>query len=140
MRKPIYTTRFITGVQYKGRFSWYVLDEQDLVTEQTLLQVDEVNTYFQQIAPYRTSAQSLFSLLYHKKYKKTVLSMYPAFFMDFDNRCMYCQLPNKETNLTWIPLGWEGMFESFEYKVPIPARYWMKGTHDMRESLTSVKA
>lgn len=154
-----FPTEIICGVQYNGKFSWYVSDRELWILDYTILEshlahygynLEEISIdskrkdtkilvkenaekFLKQMAEFEVSSKDLqFYLL--ESIDELDDSWYydfqPSLYIDFDNSSLYSQFSESESFENYVPLGWIGMFCNFLALIPESQRFWMyRGTN-----------
>ncbi|MGW9526218.1 hypothetical protein ACWHAM_00435 [Paenibacillus terrae] len=134
---PEYAQNIIVGIIFNGKWNWYVTEREYwfLNTEMeerfgiSILDETTAVVFLGHICEYRVAADELTSLLITLEdaieHKDEVLELYPALYVDFDQKVLYSLFPEPASFEHYLPTGWKGEYHNFLNEVPLSKRYWM---------------
>ena len=148
--KPKYGEYIIVLVQYRNSYQWFVTDKDiwfldlrklinaymengfhipypnDFSERFNIPVVDEdtAKEFFENIRDQEVKVEEFQNMLEHD-IDIDVSDMYPALYVNFDQKVFISCYPEPASYELYIPDGWNGHYQDFIKDVPEKYRYWM---------------
>ncbi|MEW4353452.1 hypothetical protein AB1I63_00905 [Streptococcus pneumoniae] len=149
-----FPTEIICGVQYNGKFSWYVSDRELWILDYTILDSrlaqygynieslsidskrsdskvlvkENAGNFLEKMTEFEVSSEDLQTYLLEsidELEDSWYYDFQPSLFIDFDDNRLYSQYSESESFEDYVPFGWVGMYRSFWDLIPVSQRFWI---------------
>ncbi len=133
----------ITVIKIDNQYKWYCCDKFYWVLDYTkyepnntnyssrfgigILNESTVYSFMEQMTEYSCSYNELQQLLLKcmpVEWFDEIQHLFPKMFIDFDEKKLY-SIYSEQLLETYVPDGWEGLYQDFKDLIPSTSRYWI---------------